>query len=622
MTWFRWQALAASSVLVAFSALFIGALPSGATVRYQVSLAHPERHLFHVTVTVPQDASTAASPLRVAIAAWDTLYEIKNFASRVRDVRAIGVITLPDASVSQVQLPIPKIDKQTWSVTPPASLPQGGRISEVRVEYQIFWDENNPFSSQLNSHHAFINPAQVLFYLPDRRAEDVRIEYDDVPAAWKAAEELPPAPGATTLAVATGGATAFVAPNFDGLADAPVELSRFAEFRFDEGTAHVRVVVDAEDWPRQTLEDGLRRIVRRDITMMGEAPFAEYLFFFHFGAFPLQGGMEHMNCTAIAGPSVEGSIPFAAHEFFHLWNVKRIRPQSLEPVDRTKELLTRALWFAEGVTSTYASYAMVRTGLWSHHQFYSDLASQFAELDSRPARHFQSAEESSLDTWFGVNDLYREPPFSISYYNKGQILGVMLDLEMREATHNHMSLDDVMRTMNDQFAQRGRFYNDSADIETVVEQVSGKDFHDFFARYVAGTDEIPANQFLNLAGLQLSAGATSRAGLGFWNVPSADGSQSATEIDPGGPADMAGIRADDTLLTLNDQPFPENLIRWLRAHSPGETVRVRVRRAGAEMEMAFALEEQTDRNYKIDEMPDATSQQIRIREGMLHGGTD
>jgi predicted metalloprotease with PDZ domain len=621
MKWYRcWHGLAGSFALAAFSLLFIGAPSSAATVRYQVSLGHPERHLITVTMTVPtepQDAGSAAGSLHVAIAAWDALYEIKNFASRVRGVRATGMVTLPNSAVSQMSLPIPKIDQQTWAITLPGPLANGGRISEVRVEYQIFWDENSPFSSQLNSHHAFINPAEVLFYLPDRRAEDVRVEYDDIPATWKVAEELPAAPSATAPATA-----AFVAPSFDALADAPVELSRFDEFRFDEGAAHIRVVVDAENWQRQPLEDALRRIVRNDTTMMGETPFPEYTFFFHFGAFPLQGGMEHMNCTAIAGPSVEGSIAYAAHEFFHLWNVKRIRPQTLEPVDRSKELLTRALWFAEGVTSTYASYAMVRTGLWSRHQFYYDLASQFSELDSRPARHFQSAEESSLDTWFGVNELYTEPPFSISYYNKGQLLGVMLDLAVRDATGNSKSLDDVLRTMNDRFAHRGRFYNDSADIEAVVEQVSGKDFHDFFARYVAGTDEIPANQFLNLAGLELVAGVTSRAGLGFWNVPSSDGSQSATEIEPGSPADAAGIRADDTLLTLNDQPFPENLMHWLREHSPGQTVRVRVRRAGTETEITFPLEEQADRNYKIDELPDATRQQIKIREGILHGKTD
>ena len=122
-------------------------------------------------MTVPQDPNSAANPLHVAIAAWDALYEIKDFASRVRSVRATGMVTLPNSSLSQISLASPKLDKQTWSITLPSGLPNGGRISEVRIEYQIFWDENNPFSSQLNSHHAFINPAAsfVLSSGPPRR---------------------------------------------------------------------------------------------------------------------------------------------------------------------------------------------------------------------------------------------------------------------------------------------------------------------------------------------------------------------------------------------------------------------------------------------------------------------
>ena len=136
--------------------------------------------------------------------------------------------------------------------------------------------------------------------------------------------------------------------------------------------------------------------------------------------------------------------PIAAHEFFHAWNVKRIRPQSLEPVDYTKEQYSRALWFAEGVTSTYGSFALERSGIWTKDKWYTDLAQQVCELQSRPARKWQSVEESSLDTWFDKYDAYNLADRSISYYNKGQLIGDMLDLAIREATDNHKSLDDVL----------------------------------------------------------------------------------------------------------------------------------------------------------------------------------
>jgi len=200
----------------------------------------------------------------------------------------------------------------------------------------------------------------------------------------------------------------------------------------------------------------------------------------------------------------------SAHEFFHLWNVKRIRPQSLEPVDRTREMWTPALWFAEGVSNTYASYTLVRTGLWSKAEFLADLGEQITTLQARPAHRWQSAEESSLATWLDKYPLYERPEFSISYYNKGQLLGLGLDLVIRDATDNRASLDDVLRKLNQQYAQQKRFYPDSKGIQAAAEEVirdqrtDGRaDLTDFFRRYVAGTDELPLAHWLSLAGLTL-----------------------------------------------------------------------------------------------------------------------
>jgi predicted metalloprotease with PDZ domain len=195
--------------------------------------------------------------------------------------------------------------------------------------------------------------------------------------------------------------------------------------------------------------------------------------------------------------------------------VKRIRPQALEPVDYSKEQYTRALWFAEGVTSTYAAYALERTKLQTKDQFYQGLASQITTLESRPAHLWQSAEEASLDTWFDKYDMYNRPDRSISYYNKGQILGVLLDIAIRDATDNRKSLDDVMRRMNDEYARQGKFYNESEGILTVVEEVAGKSFEDFFRRYVAGAEEIPYDDFFSIAGLALKNDAVATAALGL-----------------------------------------------------------------------------------------------------------
>ena len=256
--------------------------------------------------------------------------------------------------------------------------------------------------------------------------------------------------------------------------------------------------------------------------------------------------MEHSNCTAISTQSGDAAASVTAHEFFHAWNVKRIRPQTLEPVDYTKEMYTRALWFAEGVTSTYGSYALERTGLWTKDQFYADLAGQIGELDSRPAHHWQSVEESSLDAWLEGYDEYRRPDRSISYYNKGQIVGDMLDLAIRDVTDNHKSLDDVLRRMNEIYAKQGRFYDDSQGVQTTAEEVAGTKFNDFFLTYVAGTEEIPYDKFLGAAGLALKVERRAAPDLQFWTTTGhGPGAQVVvSQVTPESAADAAGLRPE------------------------------------------------------------------------------
>ena len=589
--------------LGAFVFLF-AARPAAATIHYKVSLKNPEQHSFQVTMTIPHPSNG----MTVAIPAWNALYQVRDFAYRVRDVQAssfAGSGTLGE------KLPIRKLDKQTWEIRSAQDANDGG-FSSWTVRYSITWDEPGPFSSQLNSKHAFVNFAEVLMYTPDRRGEDTTVAFEDVPAGWRAATQLPA--GSTP--------NSFSASSYDTLVDAPVEIGKFEEFGFDEGGAHFRVVVDAREWRRDRLEDSLRQITSYELKLMG-TPFREYTFFFHVGPYLESGGggMEHANCTAIGATSVEGAVTIAAHEFFHAWNVKRIRPQTLEPVDFTKEQYTRALWFAEGVTSTYAAYTLERSGIWPKERFYADLASQISELDSRPARLWQSVEESSLDAWLEKYDDYGRPDRSISYYNKGQIVGEILDLAIRDATDNHKSLDDVMRRMNDEYAKKGKYYDDSDGIRAVAEEVAGTSFEDFFQRYVAGTDEIPYDKFLGSAGLELKSETVKMADLGFWTAGGRSPSSAVTvsQVVPGSSAEAAGLLAGDVLLQLNGEAVPRYLAGRMRVHSPGEIIKLRVKRDTKEMDLSFALGSNDVNNYSIFEVSHATDKQKRIREGWLRG---
>ena len=598
MSWrvLHWQRAAALAVLL------FAARPARATIDYSVSVARPEKHVFGVTMRVPNvhDRVTLQMP------AWNALYQIRDFSSHMAQVTAKG-----EAGGT---LPVVKLDKQTWQVA------GNGTLS---VNYSIFWDDPGPFSSQLNPDHAFLNLAMLLLYIPDRRQEDTRLVFDDMPEGWRVAVELDSA-APSTAAHRTG---TYTAPSYDALVDAPAELGNFAEFHIEAGGKPIRIVVHGDPGDQSRLTGALTRIVDYDVSLMGNnAPFREYLFLFHVGPTFGGGGMEHANSTAISADVPGQLTSYAAHEFFHVWNVKRIRPRSLEPVDYTKEMWTRSLWFAEGVTSTYGVYTLVRTGLWSPQQFYSDLSAQISELESRPAHLWQSVEESSLDAWYEKYPIYNRPEESISYYNKGQLLGVALDLLIRDTTDNRASLDDVMRTLNDEFARRGRFYNESEDLRAVAEDVIRKkapvanpNLKDFFARYVSGTDEIPFDNFLGRAGWLLKDTGQQRGAFGFTIRRDGKSAPFIGSLEAGSAAQQAGLQDGDSLLAINGEPFPRSPERWVHDRQPGERVTLKVRRGGEEKTFTFALGRQAEAVFQVVEASDATEKQRRIRDGILHG---
>lgn len=583
--------------------LLFALLPAHATIDYSVSVAHPERHLLGVTMHVPN----VHNQITLQMPAWNTLYQIRDFSSHVLQVSA--------RDETGNSLPIVKLDKQTWQLTGNGT---------VTVSYPIYWDEPGPFSSQLNSDHAFLNLAMVLLYVPDRQNEDTRLVFEDLPEIWRVAVELDVAGDAAGHRTAV-----YAAPNYDALVDAPVELGTFEEFRIEAGGRPIRIVIHGNAGDRSQLSDALKRIIDYQVSLMGGAPFREFLFLLHVGSIFGGGGMEHANSTMISVAAPSQLASYSAHEFFHVWNVKRIRPQSLEPVDFTKEMWTRSLWFVEGVTSTYGGYTLVRTGLWSPQQFYGNLAAQINELESRPASRWQSVEQSSLDAWLEKYPMYVRPEESISYYNKGQLLGILLDIVIRDATDNRASLDDVLRTLNEEFARRGRFYNESEDLRAVAEGTIRKkapaaraDLRDFFARYVSGTCDIPFTDLLGRAGWILKDTGQRRAAFGFAIKRDSGGSSLAAELETGSAAQQAGLQEGDILVALDGEGVPRSSERWLRDHQPGERVAVKVRRDGVEKEFSFILGRKSEAVYQVLEAPEPTEKQRRIRDGILHGKVD
>jgi predicted metalloprotease with PDZ domain len=567
------------------------------TTNYTISLVNPEQHLVEVQVLLPEGATQRDLQLPV----WNALYQVRNFAQYVNWVRAKDRAGRPIA--------VRAVDKSRWQIA--------GAESGAVIVYQIYVDALGPFGSQLNSHHGFFNLAQILMYPVDARNGPMVVHFNQIPEGWHVATPLASLPEGR-----------FSADNYDRLVDSPVEIGVFREADFEEGGGHYRVVVDAEsgDYDLEKITVMLHKLVAAATSWMEDRPFDNYMFLYHFPRGPAGGGMEHAYSTAIAvnadvlARDPEALSSLTAHEFFHLWNVKRIRPQTLEPVDYTRENYTRALWFSEGCTSTAADIIQLRDGVLDERRFEQDLASGIGELERRPAHLTQSAEESSLDAWLEGDVYYRRPERSISYYNKGELLGIVLDLAVREASHGQASLREIFQWMNQNYAKKGRFFPDSEGVREAAEAVSHADLGWFFAKYVAGTEDIPWNDFFRGVGLHLAEEKNTAADAGFVASRNFDGPMTVAAVNAGSEAERAGLQAGDTILEVNGKMAAQDSAQEMAGLSPGDSITVKVRgRRGGERELKWKVGSREEIAYDLKDSEDVTVEQRARRAAWLKG---
>ena len=577
--------------------------PQTEPTEYFVSLAEPATHKAHVTIRFPN----FSGPGTLAMPVWNALYQVRNFAANVEDVRAYNSAD-QSAELSQTST-------STWEI--PAS--QGCTL----ITYNIHLEAPGPFGSELDAEHGFFNWAMVLMYRPELRSKPVSIRLLDVPPTWDLRDThvFGGAP-AGKVSEAVG-----IADSYDALVDSPVDLGTLQQYSFQQNGATYYIVVHANpaDYDNVRLQEVLKRITQTTVDWMNDRPYSDYTFLYDFPHGPGSGGMEHAYGTAISAGAASGKVDvdnlagISAHEFFHLWNVKRIRPQSLEPIEYQHEQDTRALWFSEGVTSTVSELMLSRSGLIDERRYLQDLATEITELQSRPAHEWQSAEESSLDAWLEGDPFYRTPQRSISYYNKGEILGVLLDLRMRQLTQGNKSLRDLFQWMNDHYAKQHRDFPDSTGVQQGAETITRQSFSDFFRDYVAGVKPLPYDDFLRFVGLQLATENVSLADAGFSSTANLDGETTVTAVAPGSDAARAGLSVGDRVLQVNGQPASYRLDRALARMMPNETVKLRISRAGKEHSLKFKIGARQEQQTVLADVASVTAEQRAHRAAWIHG---
>jgi len=570
---------------------------STAPIQYTVTLADLSAHKVHVTINLAPGASERDLQLPV----WNALYQVRDFSQYVNWVKA--------KNREGTALPIRLLDKSRWRVS--------GAANGAEIEYEILAMLPGPYGAELTPKHAFVNLAEILMYPVDARSAPVQVRFHAVPPNWKIATTLEKSPSGD-----------FIAPNYDLLVDSPVEISAFEETDFDEGGAHYRIVVDADrgDYDLGKLVPVTKKIVAAETAWMNDRPFRTYLFLCHF---PRDsgggGGMEHAYSTAIevnAQVLTDNPLAFAdvtAHEFFHLWNVKRIRPQSLEPVDYTKENYTNALWFSEGVTNTVEDYILLRAGLLDENQFLHRLAGQIEELEDRPAHLSQSAEESSLDAWLEKYQQYWTPQRSISYYNEGDLLGVMLDLAVRDVSDDKASLREIFQWMNRNYAQMGKFFPDSDGVRQAAEAVSHTDLESFFTKYVAGTEQIVWNDIFKSVGLHLIRQPETVADLGFSATRTFGSQPVVMDVRAASDAERAGLVEGDSILEINNRVASSDFQERLGQLHPGDTIQLKIQSSGRQHTVQWKLGSREEIEFELKDVDNITPRQKARRAAWLKG---
>jgi predicted metalloprotease with PDZ domain len=578
-------------------------------IRYTVSFPAPQTHYVEVSAVVP----TARRPeVELMMAVWTPgSYLVREFSRHVEAVGAVGA----DGRALAVE----KSDKNRWRVA------TGGAPS-VTVRYRVYAREMSVRTNWVDTGFALLNGAPTFLTLADRVARPHEVVINPA-TGWNRSM--------TGLADLGGGPHRYRAPDFDTLADSPIVIGNPAVHEFTvDGKKHY-LVNEGEggvfDGARAAKD--LEAIVREHRRMWGSLPYDKYVF---LNLLTLvtddANGLEHKNSSVLTmnrwvtrtRRAYATWLWLASHEFFHTWNVKRLRPVELGPFDYENEVHTRSLWIAEGITDYYAYLALHRAGLTTREEYLDSLSTKIEELQTTPGRLVRSAELASFDAWIKY---YRPDEnsdnTSISYYTKGLVVGLLLDARIRRVTRGTRTLDDVLKAAYEKYGGATGFTAD--EFRAVAEQVAGVSLKAFWDTAVTGTGELDYTEALDTLGLRfrsvsVPADRPGKAWLGITTRNDA-GRLVVTQVRRDTPGIVAGLNVDDEILAIGD--FRVRADRWdgrLEQYAPGDRVSMLVARREQLMRLDVTFGSEPTRGWRLEVNPAASDAQQTSRNRWLITG--
>ncbi|HEY8427580.1 MAG TPA: PDZ domain-containing protein [Sandaracinaceae bacterium] len=597
-------------------------------IAYRIRPASPEAHLFEVELTV-RDPDPAGQ--RFTLPAWiPGSYMIREFARNIVRIAARS---------GRRPVRLEKLDKHTWRAEPCAGA--------LVLRYEVYAWDFSVRGAHLDTTHGFFNGTSVFLRVEGQADAPCRVEIEPPRGAtyrrWRVATAMTP-DGARPH-----GFGAYCAADYDELIDHPVEMGEFTlvEFRAG-GVAHEVAITGRHDADLERLARDLARLTAHHIDFFGRpAPMKRYVFLVT-AVGEGYGGLEHRASTALVCsrhdlPLAQGSeaqeeryrtfLGLASHEYFHAWNVKRIKPAAFTPYDLTRENYTRLLWVFEGITSYYDDLALVRCGLMTREQYLKALARTMTTVQRGSGRLKQTLAESSFDAWI---KFYRQdenaPNAIVSYYAKGSLVALALDLTVRKATGGRRSLDDVMRTLWNEYGRSGRGVGED-EFERIAERVTGVRLQRFFARAVHGTDDLDWGALFRPFGVRVALNPAQSSSDRGGTKPCADGKERAVlgarldaagnevklgQVYDGGAAQAAGLAAGDVLIALDGLRItPGNWEQVLARYAPGAVVRATAFRRDELMEFRVRLGSAPRDTYYLWLDERASAARRRLLDGWL-----